>query len=112
MTKCATKECKHGAKFIPRICVPAKGWPIDSHEPLSCMMGIEVCESCFKDMKPEMFFGPALDKIPNNMRKIFEIGADGKCPPDFDRAYIERVSISSKEYAKYKELTTDKRTLH
>lgn len=115
MKKCATKDCSHGAKYIPKICVPAKGWAIDTHEPLSCLMGIEVCESCFKDMTPDMFFGPEVSKEPNNMRRVFEIGAAGKCPPDFERAFIERVLISSKEYEKYKRLTEareDKGTLH
>ena len=104
MKKCISKDCPHGAKFAPRICVPAALWPIDAHQPLSCIMGIELCEDCFNEIKPEHFFGPEVSKLPNNMRGMFELIAKGKQAPDFDRAYIERVNINSKEYAQYQRL--------
>lgn len=88
------------------------GWPLESHEPLSAILGLEVCESCFNDIKTEHFFGPDLDKLPNNMRGMFEIISKGKQPPDFARAFIERISIASKEYAKYKDMISKKDTLH
>lgn len=115
MENCSTKECKHGAKFAPCICVPAQGWPMDAHAHLEAIMLLPLCESCIKEFKVDNFLGPeATVKGKNVMREIFKTLTTGKMPPDFDRAYIKRVSINSKEYLDMKAAKdkSDKGTVH
>lgn len=115
MEKCSSKDCPHGAKYAPAICVPAMGWPLEQHDHLEAMMLLPLCESCIKEFKADNFLGPEANVNGKNaMREVFTILTKGKVPPDFDRAYIKHVSINSKEYLDMKAAKEkgDKGTVH
>lgn len=57
-------------------------------------MNLEVCESCFGELKIKDF-------INDDLKKIFSGLVIGKMPPDFDRAFLRRVLISSLEYQNF-----------
>ncbi len=110
MEKCSGKDCPYGAKFAPCICVPATGWPMDTHEHLQAIMSLPLCESCFSAMTVENFLGmdeKILVNGKNLIRETFKALTTGKMPPDFDRAYLKRVNINSVEYQQIKAATRD-----
>lgn len=105
MDKCSTKDCEHGAKFAPCICVPAQVWAMDAHEHLQAIMSLPLCEDCIKKFKVENFLGmdeKVLVNGKNLIRETFKALTTGKMPHDFDRAYIKRVLISSEVYQEIK----------
>ncbi len=96
--KCMTTGCPHDAKWAPKINVPAEGWSVEMHQPLSFTMSLAVCDACWPDLKASDFVGPELEKEKGNMRQIARLMTKGKCPPDFERAWLSKVSINSNEY--------------
>lgn len=104
--RCSTTDCPHGAKYAPKICIPATGWPIDMHKPIELVCGVKLCKECMDKMKADDWLGPELDKPENkgtgkNLREIVTIMTRGHMPPDFDRAWIEPLLLSSKEFAEF-----------
>lgn len=92
---CDRNECRNTATTAARLCVPASGVPLESHEPLKAVVGLAVCDKCFKELDPADFLSASLEK---GLRGIFEILAAGKAAPDFDRAWFEKLSLDSPEY--------------
>jgi len=88
--KCQFVDCQHGAKFIPAICVPATGWAIDVHRPIKVMIDLKLCESCFSKLDVK-------DWLDDTMCGIVNRATMGRQPPDFERAFFQRVLVSSKE---------------
>lgn len=87
---CAHTGCDAPATHCVRICVPAQSWPIDMHQPLQVMLGLRLCHThaCALDVD-EMLAGAE-----SSLRKVFEIMTRGRCPPDFDRAFVEAVDMA------------------
>lgn len=54
-----------------------------------------ICEDC----------GGAAKWAPKHLRRVFEIMARGKCPPDFERAFFTKLRLDSDEYRKFEELS-------
>lgn len=102
--KCKHNGCKADARYLPEIKVPATGWPIDTHRPLGMLFGLPVCHRHIKLLQPADLMTPELKDA---MTKI----ANGRylVPPDFDRAYISKVDIWSKDA---REFLRRKRMLH
>lgn len=97
--KCQHKGCEREATHIPAVNVPAMHWPIDAHEPMKLLfLDWNLCrDHAGEAMLKEDFLSPANEK----MREIFTIGAQGKMPPDFDRAFFSLVRIGSKEHTNF-----------
>lgn len=115
MKACSTKDCPHGAKVAPKLCVPAMNWAIEAHQPLSSIIGIPLGESCFAELKVSDFLGRFDVDGKNNLRECFKVLTRGKQPPDFDRAWFTKVSLASKEYKTFLTQVEDKRkqrTIH
>jgi hypothetical protein len=95
---CSSKDCGRLAVCVPKIRVPAEGWPIALHQPLTLLMQMPLCQACFDALKIEEFVG---DQSDGKLRQVIRLGATGRQPPDFARAYFERVSIGSGEYRQF-----------
>ncbi len=93
--KCQEKGCHRFAEFVPRINVPAQGWSVEMHQPLSVIMSLKLCEKHIDGLKAADFLRVGEEK---GMARIFEIAAAGKQPPDFDRAWISKVRLTSDEW--------------
>lgn len=109
MDKCQSKGCTHAAKVVPQINVPAMHWSVEQHQPLACIMNLMLCEMHFAELEPaDVFLRFDIDGK-NNMREMFELLARGKQPPDFDRAWISKISMGSKRYKDFAAAAGEKR---
>lgn len=98
--KCSEKNCMKHGKWAPKINVPAKGWPIDMHQPIQSIMTIELCEEHKNSYSIENFINnetPELQQILTMACK-----SQGKAEPDFDRAWLSWLGVGSSEYIKFK----------
>lgn len=103
MPVCARLECKRTAEVIPKVVVPhAVGFPIEKSRQYAVMLGLKVCRRCCSQMS-----GPEQAKLPNLMDFFRKLAASRakrfKTPyqePDFERAFIVKVKLSSDEYRK------------
>lgn len=87
-------DCTAEATCALAVNVPAKGWPIDLHSPMRAVTGVVVCDQHFGDCEASDF----LDLPTGGMRKLFEVLAEGKQPPDFDRAYLSKIKLDDPVY--------------
>ena len=95
MKKCEHSGCTHAAKVMPKLCIPAQDHPIDTHQPIGLVFGLELCQSCMDALIPSHF-------MTDDIRRIIEMAAHGKQPPDFARAFLTRISIASREAQMWK----------
>jgi len=73
------------------------------HQPLSAILNRPVCDEHFPEIKLS-------DLLSDDIRQIFEIAARGKQPPDFPRAFLSKVSLSSAEYNLFARAAADNGT--
>lgn len=95
-------KCGKPAKWAPKWCVPATGWPIDCHTPLSALGSFPCCDICIEELNAKAMFAEN-----PHFKDIFEMMARGVkgLPPDFDRAFMTKVRLDSDEYRKFLEIT-------
>lgn len=94
---CSENGCTRPAEWCPRICIPALGWPIHEHEPMSLVLAAPVCEAHFPGVDLQATLAPGLIDGKPGIRRLVEVitrGA-GRVAPDFDRAYIERAALDA-----------------
>jgi len=102
---CSRTGCGAWAACVPKICVPAEGWSIALHQPLSLLLQLPLCDACFAALKVEDFVGEKSDR---SLRQVIALAA-GRRPPDFGRAFFERVPLGSPEYRKFRAMSERKR---
>ena len=97
MTTCCWEGCGREASVVPEINIPAQGWPIDAHSPMSCILDIKVCEDHYAkiDINELLFKGGPFNE---GLAPMFKAGAAGRQPPDFERAWLSKVPIVSEKY--------------
>lgn len=95
MDKCEWHGCEREATHAPKICVPAMGWALETHQPLSVIMGLKFCVEHAQrfDVRGTL----AIDE-PKSMRRVFEILAGDRCRPDYDRAWVDPIPIESEAF--------------
>jgi len=97
---CMRKRCAVEAKWAPKLCVPAKNIPIEAHQPIAAILGCVVCDRHFDDMSASDWLETD-DGRPSPLVAIFKQLVAGRAPPDFERAFLTRVSVNSSEYLRY-----------
>lgn len=85
---CDFKGCVHQATHHPKVCVPAKGWPIDSHKPSGAVFGMKLCKE-----HARAFDAQALLLIKTNKEIFVDISLGNMQEPDFTRAFVIAVPI-------------------
>jgi hypothetical protein len=96
MKTCDKQGCTRRATHAPVLQIPAQGWAIDLHQPISMTIGVELC----KDHAAT--FGDGFKWSDNpKIKEVVEILTRGKQPPDFDRAFHTVVRIDSEAYQKF-----------
>lgn len=94
---CQWKGCSAPSTHYPKIMIPAKGWPIELHQPLGLLIGLPLCHQHCKEFSvPEFLDHPTPNGTATN-RLIFDYAARGKCDPDYDRGFIQPVRMDSEE---------------
>lgn len=108
MPKCNGEKCSSEATHAPLLQIPAEGWPLDMHQPIEMVMGLELCEK-----HTDEFIGRC-DEFKKENPQIGEIAAmtaraAGKWPTDYSRAVFKKVKLTSPEYLKLKRLIEGKK---
>lgn len=103
-TACQRQGCASPALYAVKISVPARGWPIEWHEPLSAILGLKLCHWHVKQFDLAPVVGKAAVP-PTSLRPIFEamarIRGAGAPAPDFKRAYVTGVRLDSDEFRQF-----------
>lgn len=94
-TRCASRGCKMPALYVPKVIVPATGWSVEQHQPLSCIVGLSLC----KVHKAKFSIFDAVKR--SDIELMFRGIAAGKAPPDFSRLSVAWVELDSEEYRSY-----------
>ncbi len=93
---CGWKGCTRAGVFAPKICVPARGFAIDCHQPMTAILGLALCDEHVKATTPAVILS---DKLRELFMEITR--SQGKARPDFDRAWVSPVSLNSNEYKRF-----------
>lgn len=91
--KCMHADCPNEATCAPKLMVPATDYALEVHQPLGLTLGVTLCDDHIGTVD-------AAEIVAKNpaITKIFEIMARGKQPPDFARAYIQKIGLDSDEF--------------
>lgn len=91
--KCMHVDCELDATCAPKLMVPATGYALEAHQPMGLSMGAVICDAHFATLDAHEM----LEKNPR-LVEIFEHLAKDKAPPDFKRAYLQRLAVDSEEF--------------
>lgn len=90
--RCQAKGCNEDAVAIPRLCVPAQGWPIDAHQPLAMVIKLPLCQHHKAKAAAHEFVET------EQQRAVFAYMAKGKIGPDYARAFFEWLPLTHPDY--------------
>lgn len=103
--QCTETGCLHLATHVPKICIPATGWPQDEKRALTMILGVRLCLG-----HVATFTTAQVMDVPNekgsSLRDILPILArlnGSKIPPDPDRAWIVPLSVNSEEFRSFEQ---------
>lgn len=95
MTPCMIEGCPAAATYAPKLCIPAMGHKIGSHQPIELMLGFKTCHAHFdSDAKKMLAENP-------NFEKMIRLMARDRATPDFDRAWIVAMPLDGDEFQEY-----------
>lgn len=93
---CARNGCKREATHYPKVCVPATGFPIEGHQPLDCVVSLPCCIAHARKFDVNVFLNTPHPSNPAlNFKSVFQVMAAGRTPPDFARAWVEPIPLTS-----------------
>lgn len=96
--RCRRAGCTAWATWVPKLNIPARGWAIDSHRPVTVIMNLEVCMAHFDAERM------LADLLTPDLKALIREQLVGRVPPDFDRAWISKVPVDSDEYRQFEEV--------
>ena len=91
---CQRTGCGCDATAAPKICVPTM---FSRRVRISAIMTLPLCLECASRITADELIGPG-DRGRDAMRAALSLQAQGRFAPDFDRAFVEVVSLTSAEY--------------
>lgn len=94
---CMWNGCTRPATCAPVLRLPAVGHPIDTHQPIAMMLGLEVCDECFPEITVDHIAPAGMERGVRDIVRILT-SSQGRCPVDWDRAFIEKTSLDSDMY--------------
>lgn len=89
--KCQKINCQNEASGAIAINVPAMHCPIAEHDPIRVVLGLSLCDACRMAANVQEFLSV-------QVKLIVKIWAQGKAPPDFERAFLTKVEFDSDEW--------------
>ena len=92
---CDWKGCQNEATHFPQIMVPARGVPIDTHQPLSMLIGLHCCLKHCRKFDVKSFLSTVGPDGLNTAMVSMQLLAAGRAAPDFKRAFVIPVSMES-----------------
>ncbi len=100
--RCMRNNCADDATSALKICVPATGYPIESHQPISIFLGVKICLKHAAEVTAQEWLKD------NRMRQMLTMAAAGRAAPDFDRAWLKVLALNDPELLAYEVLTNPK----
>lgn len=100
--KCASQGCRDFGTHFPKVCVPATGHDIATHEPVSCIISLPLCREHAAVFAVNEWLETPTPQAGKTMRDVFALAVAGRVPPDFDRAFCKPVQIKSKEAQRFR----------
>lgn len=95
--KCGRTGCINRGIWGLKICVPPTGKRLFQHAPMTCLVGVSVCDSHIEGVRAEEFITTELmNMLSATARKA------NKIQPDFRRAYMDGVPVNEKEWTDFK----------
>lgn len=97
MGKCMRTGCLKDATVVPLLKVPAVGWPMAFHTPLTMFISLECCEEHFHDVN-------VLEVMTDEIREamVKAIRAFRKTDPDFNRAELHPLPLDDPQYKEFR----------
>ncbi len=98
--RCDHNGCFREVRRAPRICVPSRTPWEPGHRPVRIMTTLHYCEQHRGEFRAASYWTDAL------MRKVEDCAARGRPPgfkPEFDRAWVELVLVTTPEYREFLE---------
>lgn len=99
--KCSETGCSHAATHVPKLCVPAMGWPQDETRALSLMLGAPMCRRHCEAFTPDNLLDVPNEKgatVRNDLIPAMARLTGSRIPPDCDRAWVVPVRMDSPAY--------------
>lgn len=93
--KCGMDKCEAEATHAVKVCVPATGWPINMHQPATLTVPFKCCRDHVRRFDIQEFF-----RLNPKLAEVFRILLKGKCPPDFERAFVEPIPLDDPDLLK------------
>lgn len=93
---CDRKDCTNDAAVAPKIMIPATGYQIEDHTPISAILGLTLCLGCCHCADPQELLVPEVRAMIDHMTL-------NRVPPDYARAWIVAVPLGSDEYLEHLE---------
>lgn len=93
--RCSVTGCPHKGEWAIRARIPAKGWSLDLHRPLSILVGMPLC----RDHASEQNLLATFPDLREVVVRILD-GA-GYAAPDFERAWVEAIRRTDPEYLEF-----------
>lgn len=100
MTQCT--DCKlREAKVVPKLYVPAIGYPIEERRCIQAIMNAPKCAECFAKYSWANFDNDVIRRL---MESLARSKGPLAAPPDFARAFVKGLPLDSVEYAQYEKV--------
>lgn len=87
---CFEEGCECLATYLPKVCVPARGYPLEVERSAQCIVQFPMCWKHIQEIKMPEFMTPELEEI-------FRMMLRNKQPPDFARAWVHHLPLDSDE---------------
>lgn len=95
MERCAKHGCDRKGEWAIEAHIPAKGWALDAHTPLSAICGMPLCRDCAAELN-------LLSTFPDLRQMLTEtLISAGYVEPDFDRAWTTPIRRSSPKFLEF-----------
>lgn len=92
---CCHEGCTRKGEWAVKARIPAKGWSLDLHTPLSIIVGLPLCRDHASEVTLIQTF-PDLRQIIAGFMSM-----RGLMPPDFDRAWTEAIRRTDPEFLEF-----------
>lgn len=92
---CSKKDCSRKGEWSVEIKIPAKGYAIESHQPLGIMVSIPLC----KDHAAKSDILELLPDLKEKLDATFE--GSGLAQPDYERAWTVPIRRNSSRFLEF-----------
>lgn len=90
---CSRHGCLNRGVWGLKLCVPATGFRLFQHQPMTCLVNVVVCDTHIEGVRSEDFVSVEIQNYMVDFAKKAK-----KVEPDFRRAYMDGVPVNEREW--------------